>query len=113
MTMRLKWIKRSDRILLAMIVLWFIGAAWGMSIITAQLVCQIIIEFRTPPSSIGYYGSPTIGVDLTSVLVYIGGPVTGGLVTWLIKNMSEANTKSKLNPDYLKNHLPEDDLDKP
>lgn len=84
-----------------------------MGIITAQLVCQIIIAFRTPPSSMGYYGSPTIGVDLTSVLVYIGGPVAGGLVTWLIKNMSEANTRSKLNPDYLKTHTPESELDKP
>lgn len=106
--MKRKWVKRSDTILLAMTIMWFIGAFWGMTLETTKFVLQVIYAFKTlsntANSYYGYGSGMNLSVDVNSVLIYIGAPVTGGLVTWLIKNMSEANTKNKLNPEYLKTH---------
>lgn len=102
-----KWVKRSDRILFMMIIMFFIGAVWGIAMNTASFIVQVIYAFKTIQSaSNSYYGSGgmNINVDYNSILIYIGAPVTGGLVTWLIKNMVESNTKNKLNPEYLTTH---------
>ena len=108
--MKRKWIKRSDRILQAMIIMWFVGAAWGMIIVSLQFGLQIYQTLKSLQSVGDYYGyGSTINIDINSVLIYIGAPVGGGIVTWLIKNMIEATTANKLNPDYLKTHLPEDE----
>lgn len=88
-----KWVKRSDIVIVSMIRLWFLGAFWGFGVVTIQAFCS-----DYPP-------------DVSSVLTYIGAPVTGGIVTWLIKSLGENMTKTKLNPDYLKTHLPSDDIE--
>lgn len=110
--MKKKWIKRSDRILLYIIILWFIGAAWGIALTTASFAVQVWYSFAALQATTGGYygyGGMDISLDANSILIYICAPVTGGLITWLIKNMSEANTRSKLNPEYLKTHPPDDE----
>lgn len=110
--MNKRWIRRSDKILLWMIILWFIGAGWGLMIETASFIVQAIKFLREPISD--YYGySEGIRFDIGEILLYIGGPVTGGIVTWLIKNMIEATTRNKLNPGYLKTHLPDEECGDP
>ena len=77
-----KWARRSDTVLMLMLILWFIGAIWGMTIVTVQV-------FRDSYS-----------IDIGSVLTYIGAPVSGYIITWLIKNLTENNIRTKSNPDY-------------
>ena len=111
--MKRKWIKRSDRILHSMVIMWFVGAFWGIAMETTSFALQVMYAMRQLQASTGGYygyGGMNLTLDINSVLIYIGAPVTGGLVTWLIKNMSEANTKSKLNPDYLKEEQSEYDV---
>lgn len=55
--MKRKWVKRSDVIILAMVILWFVAAVWGMVIVTIQVI----------------QGSYNISVG--EVLTFIGAPV--------------------------------------
>ena len=90
--MKRKWIKRSDIIILSMTILWFITAIWMMGMVTIQVIRG---DYN---ASIGEVG------------MFVGGAFTGGVVAWLIKNMSESNTKNKLNPGYLTQENNEDDF---
>lgn len=66
--------KFSKRVISAMIILWFAAALFGATI-------NIILLFKTPEI-----------VNLDSFYLYIGAPIGGGIVTYLIKSAME-NTK--------------------
>ncbi len=61
--------------LTAMIVLWFIGAVFGMAVVVWQLVTAVYT------------------VNIGDVLMYIGGPMTGGIVGYLVKSAVENREK--------------------
>lgn len=67
----------SKRALTAMIVLWFIGAAFGMAVVVWQLV------------------TAAYTVNIGDVLMYIGAPMTGGIVGYLVKSAVENREKIK------------------
>lgn len=70
--------KETSKIALgAMIVLWFIGAFFGMTVVIWQLITAAY----------------TVNID--SVLSYIGAPMTGGIVTYMIKSAIENREKIK------------------
>lgn len=61
----------------AMIVLWFIGAFFGMTVVVWQLITAAY----------------TVNID--SVLAYIGAPMTGGIVGYMVKSAVENKEKIK------------------
>lgn len=61
----------------AMIVLWFIGAFFGMAVVVWQLI------------------TAAYTVNIGDVLVYIGGPMTGGIVGYMVKSAVENKEKIK------------------
>lgn len=63
--------------LTAMIVLWFIGAFFGMAVVVWQLV------------------TAAYTVNIGDVLMYISGPMTGGIVTYMVKSALENREKIK------------------
>ena len=67
-----------------MIALWFMGAAFGAVVVVAQLA----------------RGDYMIAID--SLLNYIGLPMTGGIVGYLVKSAIENQQKIKeaFNPNY-------------
>ena len=69
-----KFVQFSKRCLAAMIVLWFVGALFGFA------VCGIQI-YRSEVVSIG------------EVLAYIGAPMTGGILGYMIKSAWEKQGK--------------------
>jgi len=69
----------SKRILGRMINLWFTGAKFGF--------CVIIALFFVSPES--------VAPALESLLVYIGGPILGGIVSYMIKSALEGDKPKK------------------
>lgn len=67
----------SKRVIAALIVVWFVGALVGISVVAVQTV----------------RGDMT--VNLSDLLVYIGAPMTGGIVTYLLKSAYENKEKIK------------------
>lgn len=67
--------------LTAMIVLWFIGAVFGMAVVVWQLI------------------TAAYAVNIGDVLMYIGAPMTGGIVGYLVKSAVENREKIKKNSD--------------
>ncbi len=65
----------SKRCLGAMIVLWFVGALFGFAVVALQVV----------------RGDMT--VSLADLLLYIGAPMTGGIVSYMIKSALEDKRK--------------------
>lgn len=63
--------------LTAMIVLWFVGALFGMAVVVWQLI------------------SGAYSVGLSELLNYIGMPMTGGIVGYLVKSAVENREKIK------------------
>lgn len=63
--------------LTALIVLWFIGAFFGMGVVVWQLV------------------TAAYTVSIGDVLMYIGAPMTGGIVGYLVKSAVENREKIK------------------
>lgn len=61
----------------AMIVLWFIGAFFGMAVVIWQLI------------------TAAYTVNIGDVLVYIGAPMTGGIVGYMVKSAVENKEKIK------------------
>lgn len=76
----------SKRIVRLMIMLWFIGAAFGALIIVVELVGVL---FGTDGYSLG------LTVHLPELLNYIGMPVGGGIVGYLLKSAFENKEKIK------------------
>ena len=77
----------SKQIINRMIVLWFIGAAFGASIVAVEIIATF--------AGLGEYTS--VVVHLPELLAYIGAPITGGLVGYLIKSAMENKEKIKNN----------------
>lgn len=73
----------SKRILSRMIVLWFIGAAFGAAVVVAEVVATFA----------GGGGYTSVVVHLPDLLMYIGAPITGGVVSYLIKSAMENREK--------------------
>ena len=69
-----KFVQFSKRCLAAMIVLWFVGALFGFAVCAVQL-------YRGETVSIG------------EVLNYIGMPMTGGVLGYMIKSAWEKQGK--------------------
>lgn len=67
----------SKAALAAMIVLWFIGAFFGMAVVVWQLI------------------TASYTVNIGDVLMYISGPMTGGIVTYMVKSALENREKIK------------------
>lgn len=61
----------------AMIVLWFVGAFFGMAVVIWQLI------------------TAAYTVNIGDVLMYIGAPMTGGIVGYLVKSAVENREKIK------------------
>lgn len=60
----------SKKVLNKFIIMWFVGAFFGMFVVSYEL----------------FFKEET---HLEAWLLYIGGPVTGGIITYLIKSMKE------------------------
>ena len=71
----------SKKIINLMIVLWFIGAAYGAVVIAVELVASLSCQ------------SAIITVHLPEWLAYIGAPITSGIVGYLIKSAMENKEK--------------------
>ena len=69
----------SKRVLSAMIIMWFVGAVIGLATVVVQLVrCDTL-------------------VSLSELLMYIGAPMTGGIVSYMLKSAFENKEKIKYN----------------
>ena len=66
-----KFVQFSKRCLAAMILLWFIGAVFAFAVVA----CQVI--------------RGDMSVALSDLLLYIGAPMTGGIVSYMIKSAWE------------------------
>lgn len=75
----------------AMLVLWFVGAFFGMAVVIVELVATLT-------QSDGY--GMTVTVHLPELLTYIGAPVGGGIVGYLLKSGFENNAKIIRNTNY-------------
>lgn len=84
----------SKRIVKAMILLWFAGAVFGAAVIITELVATL--------SGVDSY-SMAITVHLPELLAYIGAPVGGGILGYLLKSAFENREKIKQNPTYHEN----------
>ncbi len=90
----------SKKIIHRMIVLWFIGAVFGAAVIVAELIAMLV-------GSDGY--SAALTVHLPEMLAYIGAPVGGGIVGYLLKSAFENREKIKRGGEYSYDvHPPED-----
>ncbi len=71
----------SKRVLAAIIILWFIGAIYGMIFgIVQMIICPEV-------------------ASISDLLVYIGAPMSCGVVSYLIKSALENKTKIQKNYD--------------
>lgn len=72
----------SKRILTKMVNIWIAGAWIGCGMVIVQLIANLLL---------GGMGT----VDLSAWLGYIGGPMLGGIVGYLIKSAMEDKRKRK------------------
>lgn len=80
------FVEFSKRALTAMIVLWFLGAVYGALVVAVELAAM----FR----SFDNYGN-MVTVHLPELLLYIGAPLSGGVVGYMIKSATENREKIK------------------
>lgn len=74
---RVKLAEFSKRTIAALTVMWFVGALIGMLVVAVQ-------------TARGDYN-----VALSDLLLYIGAPMTGGIVTYMLKSAYENREKIK------------------
>lgn len=67
----------SKKALCAMIILWFVGALFGFLVVSLQV-------WRAD-----------MAVGLSDLLLYIGAPMTGGIVSYMLKSAAENKEKIK------------------
>ena len=72
-----KFVQFSKRCLAAMIVLWFVGALFGFVVVAMQVIRN------------------DMTVNLSDLLMYIGAPMTGGIVSYMLKSAFENKEKIK------------------
>lgn len=94
--MRLNLKGTSDKIVWRMIQVWFGGVIFGGVIVLAEVIAALVMAFMGS-------GYASVTVHLSEYLMYVGAPVSGGIVTALIKNAMENREKIRANPEYLKN----------
>lgn len=83
----------SKKIINLMIVLWFIGAAFGAAVIVVELIAALLDPgFMT--------------IHLSEWLAYIGAPITGGIVGYLIKSAMENKEKIRKSEDTHTEDIP-------
>ena len=78
-----------------MIVLWFIGAAFGAAVIVVELAASLLLAD-------GY----SIAIHLPELLTYIGAPIGGGIVGYLIKSAMENKEKIRKSEDTHNEDIP-------
>ena len=83
----------SKRIIRQMITLWFVGAGFGAAVILVELIATL--------AGIDGY-SAAITIHLPELLTYIGMPVGGGIVGYLLKSAFE--NKEKIKQNYIENY---------
>ena len=93
--MKLNLKGNSEKIIWRMIQVWFGGVVYGGVLVLAEYIVSLIVAL-TGNSYI------TVTVHLPEYLIYIGVPVSSGIVTGLVKNALENKEKIRQNPDYLK-----------
>lgn len=81
----------SKRKINAMLVLWFCGAVFGAAVVVVELVASLVVRDS--------YGT-SVTIHLPELLAYIGAPVGGGIVVYLLKSAFENREKIKQNPNY-------------
>lgn len=87
----------SKKIINLMIVLWFAGAIFGAVVIAVELIATLVgID--------GY--STAITIHLPEWLAYIGAPITGGIVGYLIKSAMENKEKIRKSEDTHTEDIP-------
>lgn len=67
----------SKKIIRLMVILWFIGALFGMAVVIVQLCTD------------------SYNVSIDAVMNYIGMPVSGGVVSYMLKSAWENKEKIK------------------
>lgn len=67
----------SKRVIAALIAVWFVGALVGVAVVAVQTLRGDMV------------------VNLSDLLVYIGAPMTGGIVTYMLKSAYENKEKIK------------------
>ena len=84
-----------------MIRLWIVGAFFGAAVVIVEIILNVTC------ASDMYFSS--IPIHLPELLVYVGAPITGGIVTYLIKSALEnvADKKHRRN-DYIPNEYPDE-----
>ena len=76
----------SKRILTTMCNIWIAGAWIGCGMVTLQLIANIIIGLQT---------GGMVLVDLSAYFGYIGGPMLGGIVGYLVKSALEEKANKR------------------
>lgn len=71
----------SKKVIAALAAVWFIGCAVGIAVVAVQTV----------------RGDMSVG--LSDLLLYIGAPMTGGIVTYMLKSAYENREKIKKSGD--------------
>lgn len=67
----------SKKALVSMIILWFFGALFGFFTVSVQIL------------------RADMTVSLSDLLLYIGAPMTGGIVSYMLKSAAENKEKIK------------------
>lgn len=67
----------SKRIIVALAIMWFIGASIGIAVVLIQIIRN------------------DLTVNLSDLLMYIGAPMTGGIMTYMLKSAFENKEKIK------------------
>lgn len=94
----------SKKVLALMIALWFLGAAFGAVVIIIELIATLI--------GTGEY-SMALTVHLPELLTYIGAPMTGGIIGYLIKSAMENREKIKKKDVCQGEPIPNENPDEP
>ena len=76
-----KFVQFSKRCLAAMIFAWFVGAIFGFAVVSVQVL------------------RGEGNVALSDLLLYIGAPMTGGIVSYMIKSAWEKHAKGENNAE--------------
>lgn len=76
----------SKKIIQLMIILWFVGAVFGMAIVTIETIAMLVYATNS---------AVMITVHLPELLTYIGAPVGGGILGYLLKSAFENKEKIK------------------
>lgn len=92
---RAKMKEFSKKVIVALAVIWFIGAILGAAVVIVQVV----------------RGDYT--VNLSDLLMYIGAPMTGGIVSYMLKSAFENKEKIKNNKTEVSDYESQTEIDIP